>query len=97
MDAATASVGVASPAKDMILKQEAALLLALEGQADEIMKLIMDLSGETIQQDATILTSMHGIGDKTAFNFLIEMGGDIRAFQHDKKLNCCRRARSNHL
>lgn len=86
MDTATASVGVASPAKDMILKQEASLLLALEGQAEEIMQLIMDLSGEKIQRDAKILTSMRGIGDKTAFNFLIEVGGDIKAFEHDRKL-----------
>ena len=86
MDTATASVGMASPAKDMILKQEAALLLALEGQAEEIMKLIMDLSGEQIQRDAKILTSMRGIGDKTAFNFLIEVGGDIKVFEHDGKL-----------
>ena len=86
MNTATTSVGVASPAKDLILKQEAALLLELEGQAEEIMKLIMDLSGEKIQRDATILTSMRGIGDKTAFNFLIEMGGDVNAFEHDRKL-----------
>ena len=86
MDTATASVGVASPAKDMILKQEASLLLALEGQAEEIMQLIMDLSGEKIQRDAKILTSMRGIGDKTAFNFLIEVGGDIKAFEQDRKL-----------
>jgi len=86
MDTATASVGVASPAKDMILKQEASLLLALEGQAEEIMKLILDLSGEQIKRDAEILTSMQGIGDKTAFNFLIEMGGDIKVFEHDGKL-----------
>ena len=86
MDAATTSVGVASPAKDLILKQEAALLRELEGQAEEIMKLIIDLSGEKIKRDAKILTSMRGIGDKTAFNFLIEMGGDIKAFEHDRKL-----------
>ena len=86
MDTATASVGVASPAKDMILKQAASLLLALEGQAEEITKLIMDLSGEQIQRDAKILTSMQGIGDKTVFNFLIEVGGDIKAFEHDRKL-----------
>jgi transposase len=86
MNTATTSVGVASPAKDLILKQEAALLLELEGQAEEIMKLIMDLSGEKIQRDAKILTSMRGIGDKTAFNFLIEMGGDVNAFEHDRKL-----------
>jgi len=86
MDTATASVGVASPAKDMILKQEASLLLALEEQAEEIMQLIRSLADETMQRDAEILTSMRGIGDKTAFNFLIEMGGDIKAFEHDRKL-----------
>ena len=86
MDAATTSVGVASPAKDLILKQEASLLLQLEGQAEEIMKLIIDLSDEKIKRDAEILTSMRGIGDKTAFNFLIEMGGDIKAFENDRKL-----------
>ena len=46
----------------------------------------MDLSGEKIKRDAKILTSMGGIGDKTAFNFLIELGGDIKAFEHDRKL-----------
>ena len=39
-----------------------------------------------MKRDAEILTSMKGIGDKTAFNFLIELGGDIRAFENDKKL-----------
>jgi transposase len=86
MDATSTLVGVASPAKDLILKQKAALLIELQKQAEEIMKLILDLSGEKIQRDATILTSMRGIGDKTAFNFLIELGGDIKAFENDRKL-----------
>jgi hypothetical protein len=51
MDAATTSVGVASPAKDLILKQEASLLLEFGEQAEEVMKLILDLSGEKIQRD----------------------------------------------
>lgn len=86
MDTAATSVGVASPAKDMILKQEASLLLALEEQALEIMKLIRSLAGDTMQRDAKLLTSLRGIGDKTAFNFLVEMGGDIKAFEDDRKL-----------
>ena len=86
MDAAIASVGVASPAKDLILKQEASLLLSLQEQAEEIMNLIRDLSGEKIKRDAEILTSMRGIGDKTSLNFLIELGGDIKAFENDRKL-----------
>src|SRR5512136_2630702 len=86
MDAAIASVGVASLAKDLILKQEASLLLSLQEQAEEIMNLIRDLSGEKIKRDAEILTSMRGIGDKTSLNFLIELGGDIKAFENDRKL-----------
>ena len=86
MDTAATSVGVASPAKDLILRQEAALLIHLEEQAEEIMKAITSLSDEKMKRDAEILTSMKGIGEKTAFNFLIEIGGDIRAFENDKKL-----------
>jgi transposase len=86
MDTATTSVGVTSPAKELILKQEAVLLLQLAGQAEEIMQLMLDLSGEKIQRDATILTSMKGIGDTTAFNFLSELGGDVKAFENDRKL-----------
>jgi len=86
IDTAVASVGVASPAKDLILKQEAALLLHVQEQIDEITKAMMSLSGEQMKRDTEILTSMKGIGDKTAFNFLIELGGDIKAFENDKKL-----------
>jgi transposase len=86
MDAATTSVGVASPSKDLILTQEASLLLHVQEQAEEIMKVIVRLSDEQMKRDAEILTSMNGIGDKTALNFLIELGGDVRAFENDKKL-----------
>jgi transposase len=86
IDVATRSVGVASPAKDLVLKQEAALLLYLQQQAEEIMKLMINLLDEKMKRDAETLTSMKGIGDKTALNFLIELGGDVRAFDNDKKL-----------
>ncbi len=86
MDTATASVGVTSSSKDLILKQEAALLLHVQEQDEEIMKVIVCLSDEKMKQDTEILTSMKGIGDKTALNFLIELGGDIKVFENDKKL-----------
>ena len=86
MDAAAMSVGVASPAKDLILKQEAALLLHVQEQAEEIMKVMVCLADEKMKRDVDILASMKGIGEQTAFNFLIELGGDIRAFENDKKL-----------
>jgi len=34
----------------------------------------MELCQAKIQEDTDILTSMRGIGEKTAMNFLIEMG-----------------------
>ena len=86
VDAAASSVGVASPAKDLILAQEAELLLQIQEQADEITRLMTTLSDEQMKEQAEILTSMKGIGDKTALNFLIELGGDVRAFDNDKKL-----------
>ncbi|MGD0231456.1 MAG: IS110 family transposase [Syntrophorhabdales bacterium] len=86
METAATSVGVVSPAKDLVLRQEAALLIHLEEQGEEIMKAITSLSGEKMKRDAEIMTSMKGIGEKTAFNFLIELGEDIRAFENDKKL-----------
>jgi transposase len=95
MDAATASVGVASPSKDLILTQEASLLLHVQEQAEEITKVITRLSDEHMKRDAEILTSMNGIGDKTAFNFLIELGGDVRTFENDKKLIAAASARSH--
>ncbi len=36
--------------------------------------------------DIDIMTSLRGIGEKTAANFLIEMGGDIQRFEDHKKL-----------
>ena len=86
MDTATASVGVTSSSKDLILKQEAALLLHVQEQSEEIMKVMVRLSDEKMKRDTKILTSMKGIGDKTAFSFLIELGGNIKAFENDKKL-----------
>jgi transposase len=86
MDAATSSVGVASPTKDLILKQEASLLLHMTEQAEETMKLMRSLCDEKMKKDIELLISVKGIGEKTALNFLVEMGGDVRLFNNDKKL-----------
>jgi transposase len=86
VDAAASSVGVNSPAKDLVLKQETMSLLQIQEQAKEITEMIMTLLDDQMKRRAEILTSMKGIGDKTALNFLIELGGDVRAFDNDKKL-----------
>lgn len=41
---------------------------------------------ERMKQDMEILCSMKGIGENTAVNFLIEMGGAVEIYQNDKKL-----------
>ena len=86
VDAAATSVGVSSPSKDLILKQEAALLLHVQEQAEEITKVMACLADEKMRRDAELLTSVKGIGDKSALSFLIELGGDIKAFENDKRL-----------
>lgn len=86
METAVSSVGVTSPAKELIVRQEAAFLLHLEEQAQETTKLLKSLCDENMKKDMDILTSIKGIGEKTAMNFLVEMGGDVRAFENDKKL-----------
>jgi transposase len=86
MTAAASSVGVSSPAKEMILKQEACLLLHVEEQIKETTTFMMRMCSESMKNDAEILTSLKGIGEMSAVNFLIEIGGDVRAFENDKKL-----------
>jgi len=86
MDAAVSSVGVTSPAKDLIIRQEASSLLHLEQQTQETTKLLINLCDENMKKDMNILTSIKSIGEKTALNFLIEMGGDAKLFKNDKKL-----------
>jgi transposase len=86
MTAAVSSVGVASSAKDLILKQEASLLHHVEEQMKETTELLMKLCNERIREDTEILCSMRGIGENTAMNFLVEMGGDIEIYENDKKL-----------
>jgi transposase len=50
------------------------------------MKLIRCLNNEKMKKDAKILSSLKGVGEKTALHFLIEMGGDVKVFENDGKL-----------
>ena len=84
--AAQGSVGTTSPAKEIILKQKASLLMQLEQHLQELTDILKELCQAKIQQDMGILTSMKGIGEKSAMNFLIEMGGDIKQFESHQKL-----------
>ena len=86
MTTAASSVGVSSPAKELVLKQDAALLLHVQEQIKETTKVLMGLCTDRMRKDVEILASTKGIGQTTALNFLIEMGGDITLYKNDKKL-----------
>jgi transposase len=86
IDAAISSVGVASPAKELTLRQEASLLMHVEEQMKETTKVLLNTLNERMKQDTDILCSMKGIGENTAMNFLIEMGGAVEIYENDKKL-----------
>jgi transposase len=86
MACASSSVGVSSPAKELILKQEASLLLHVEEQIKETTKLLVKSCNDRMKKDAEILMSLKGIGEMSAANFLIEIGGDVRLFENHKKL-----------
>ncbi len=84
--AAQVSVGTSSATKEIILRQKTSLLMQLEEHLQELTDILIELCQGKIQGDMDILTSMKGIGEKTAVNFLIEIGGDIKQFESHKKV-----------
>jgi transposase len=86
LQAARSSVGTTSPAREVILKQKAEVLIHLDGHLKELTALLVELCRSGMGDDIDIMTSLRGIGEKTATNFLVEMGGDIRKFKNHKKL-----------
>jgi len=80
MKAAAASIGTASPAKAVVLKQKALILMQLEDHLKELSEMLIEQCQAQMKEDIEILTSIRGIGKKSATNFLAEMGGDIRVF-----------------
>jgi transposase len=86
MATASSSIGVSSPAKELILKQDASLLLYVQEQIKETTKVLMSLCTDRMKKDVEILSSIKGVGKTTALNFLIEIGGDVMLYKNDKKL-----------
>jgi transposase len=84
--AARSSVGTHSPAKEMIIKQKIGLLLHLKEALHEITDMLIEMARKLMEEDINIMTSIKGIGDKTAANFLVEMGGDINQFECSGKI-----------
>ncbi len=58
MAAAASSVGIVSRAKELVLKQEASLLIHVQEQMKETTELLMSFLNERMKQDMEILCSM---------------------------------------
>jgi transposase len=86
LKAAQVSIGTSSSTKEIILKQKASLLIQLEEHLQELTDILIELCQGKIQGEMDILTSMKGIGEKSAVNFLIEIGGDMKQFENHKKV-----------
>ena len=84
--AAKVSVGTSSATQEIILRQKASLLIQLETHLQELTDILIELCQGKIKGDTEILTSMKGIGEKSAMNFLIEIGGDIKQFESHRKV-----------
>ena len=86
LKAAQGSIGTSSATKEIILKQKASLLIQLAEHLQELTDILIELCRGKIQDEMEILTSMKGIGEKSAVNFLIEVGGDMKQFENHKKV-----------
>jgi transposase len=84
--AARFSIGTNSPAKEIIIKQKIRFFLHQEEALQEITDMLMEMARKLMEEDINIITSIKGIGDKTAANFLVEMGGDIHKFECSGKI-----------
>ncbi len=84
--AAEMSVGTNSFSREMIIKQKASILTHLGEHLDEITYFLIERCQSAMYEDMAILKSIRGIGDKTAMNFLTEIGGDIEIYSSHKKL-----------
>jgi transposase len=70
----------------MILKQKIALFLHYEDAPQEITSILIEMSRKLMDEEINLMTSLKGIGEKVAANFLIDMGGDINQFEHSGKI-----------
>jgi transposase len=83
--AAGKSVGIISPAKEIILQGKVSTLMHLQERADQMTNLMTKLCEASRMDELEILTSIRGINTKTAVPFLAEVG-DIKNYSCYKKL-----------
>ena len=86
MRAARGSIGTATPAREAIVKQKALMLLQLKDHLESLTATLIELCQRRMQEEIDVMTSIKGIGNTTATNFLVEMGGSIGHFRTSKQL-----------
>jgi transposase len=84
--AAATSIGTSSPAKEVLIKQKATILTQLEDHLQEITDMLVEQCQAQMKDDMDILTSILGIGEKSATNFLVELGGEPRLFSSHRQI-----------
>lgn len=79
------SVGLVSPAKEVILRGKISTLLHLEERQVELTHMLTDYCKSLLVEDLKIVTSVEGISNGTGTTFLAELG-NIKNFENHKKL-----------
>jgi transposase len=60
--------------------------MQMEEHLEELTDILIDQCKAMIREDVEILKSIKGVGDKTATNFLLELGGNINKFKSYKQV-----------
>jgi transposase len=85
-NAAKTSIGIVSHTKEIVLKQKVAILIQLEEHLSELSEILIELCQTQMGEDVEVLTSMRGIGNNSATNFLVELGGGVGPYKSHKQV-----------
>jgi transposase len=85
-NAAKTSIGIVSHTKEIVLKQKVSILIQLEEHLSELSEILIELCQAQMGEDVEILKSMRGIGNNSATNFLVELGGGIEPYKSHKQV-----------
>jgi transposase len=85
-NAAKTSIGIVSHTKEIVLKQKVAILIQLEEHLSELSEILIELCQTQMGEDVEVFTSMRGIGNNSATNFLVELGGGVGPYKSHKQV-----------
>jgi transposase len=85
-NAAKTSIGIVSHTKEIVLKQKISILIQLEEHLQELSEILIEHCQSQMGENVEILTSMKGIGNNSATNFLVELGGGVEPYKSHKQV-----------